>query len=216
MSNALVQDIDLRTEKVAEKIILSYPTTRDEKEICYGIRHEVYVEEEGWEPASLNGLECNRFDDRAVHILVRDRESGEGLGTARIVLPASSADPDLPWCGMFPEWKRILTAWGKTCEVSRLAVPRRVMRSHHIDKEVKRFILPCLIKGIINAAQRRQLRSTVLLAEEWLLHRLALFGIKFDVVGVPVEHHGIRVPCHRDVEKIVRGMNPWIRELVEE
>src|SRR3954454_20844184 len=55
----------------------------------YELRYQVYCVENAFEdPAeSLGGREIDADDDRAVHVLLIHRESGEAAGTARVIFP---------------------------------------------------------------------------------------------------------------------------------
>src|SRR3977135_1622652 len=55
----------------------------------YEIRYQVYCLENAFEdPAqNLGGREIDTDDDRAAHVLLIHRESGEAAGTARVIFP---------------------------------------------------------------------------------------------------------------------------------
>src|SRR5712675_2520849 len=55
----------------------------------YEIRYQVYCVENAFEdPAqNLDGREIDGDDDRAAHVLLIHRESGEAAGTARVIFP---------------------------------------------------------------------------------------------------------------------------------
>src|SRR6266853_4586961 len=49
---------------------------------CLRLRYQVYCVEKGFEPGR-NGLETDPFDDKARHVLLIHRASGEPIGTVR-------------------------------------------------------------------------------------------------------------------------------------
>ena len=60
------------------------------------LRYQVYCVERGFEPGS-NGIETDEFDAYARHVLLIHRQSGEIIGTVRVVPPRrSSFDATLP------------------------------------------------------------------------------------------------------------------------
>src|SRR5438105_15192774 len=64
----------------------------------YEIRYQVYCLENAFEdPAqNLGGREIDGDDDRAAHVLLIHRESGEAAGTARVIFPDCSHRRPLP------------------------------------------------------------------------------------------------------------------------
>src|SRR3982074_3187532 len=103
----------------------------------YEIRYQVYCGENAFEdPAqNLGGREIDGDDDRAAHVLLIHRESGEAAGTARVILP----DPR----GALPI-QSVLDSGGRRLfpplpahtvgEVSRLAVPKAFRRRRGEDR----------------------------------------------------------------------------------
>ena len=67
--------------------------TDEQKRKAFRLRYKVFAEENGFvDPAAYpDGLECDRFDDHAVHFLLVHRVSGEVAGTLRLVLPGVQA-----------------------------------------------------------------------------------------------------------------------------
>src|SRR5712675_2846829 len=64
----------------------------------YEIRYQVYCLENAFEdPAqNLGRREIDTDDDRAAHVLLIHRESGEAAGTARVIFPDPSQRRPLP------------------------------------------------------------------------------------------------------------------------
>src|SRR5579872_3559646 len=56
------------------------------------IHHQVYWQKQKFENKTeySNRLECDAFDDVAVHSLVMDRATSGAIGTARLILPRHS------------------------------------------------------------------------------------------------------------------------------
>src|SRR2546423_13618546 len=95
----------------------------------YELRYQVYCVENAFEdPAeNLGGREMDADDDRAAHVLLIHRESGQPAGTARVIFPSRSCHNPLPIerildsgnCSPFCRFPPQTTG-----EVSRFAVPK--------------------------------------------------------------------------------------------
>jgi hypothetical protein len=98
------------------------PRTTDERSVGYRIRFEAAVAQ-GWvPPAEADGLEHDRYDDAAVHVV--GWFDGEPVSTGRLVIPPSSL-PTEDECGL-----RVRPV-GQVVEVGRMAVVRAHQAHHH-------------------------------------------------------------------------------------
>jgi N-acyl amino acid synthase of PEP-CTERM/exosortase system len=175
---------------------------------AFRLRHQVYCVENAFEPRSADGLETDRFDDRAMHALLFHRAAPEPIGTVRLVLPAAGVvhgtlplhalcAPDLFALAGLP--------LSSTAEISRLALSRaRVQQLQRIAPDETRHILSYACLGLIAAlrkmAHANGITHTVAVMEPSMRRRLTMIGLPMIEMGDPVSHHGVRVPCYTSIE----------------
>lgn len=156
------------------------------------LRYRVYCEERGFEPGE-NGLEMDAFDANARHVLVRARQSGEVLGTVRVVLGQDPAGH-----GSFP-MHRVCDSYVlaplpalATGEISRFALTRDRPGISPASSALMRLFL---MRGIVAVSGRHQLTHWCAIMEQSLLRLLRATAIHFHQVGPMVEFHGMRQPA---------------------
>ncbi len=107
----------------------------EQKMECFRLRYEVYCVENPFEDPLQNpdGIETDQFDSAAMHSLLRHRETGEMVGTVRLILPRTGRE------GMGLPIRQICRhelmshdnnslPWGGTAEISRFAISKRMRR----------------------------------------------------------------------------------------
>jgi N-acyl amino acid synthase of PEP-CTERM/exosortase system len=179
----------------------------------YEIRYQVYCVENAFEdPAqNLGEREIDGDDDRAAHVLLIHRKSGEAAGTARVIFPD---------CRRPLPVERILDPGGQrlfgrlpaptTGEISRFAVSKAFRRRRGEDRyadvgdsepralaeqRVMPFITFGLLRGIAGICLQSGLTHATAVMEPPLIRLLKRFGLDFQSVGGLVEYHGLRQPC---------------------
>lgn len=182
-------------------------------ERVYELRYLVYCVENAFEdPAeNLGGREIDAEDDRAAHVLLIHRESGEAAGTARVIFP--------DWHRPLPI-ERVLDGEGRrlfyglpterTGEISRFAVPKAFRRRRGEDRyadvgtggpavdpeqRVMPFITFGLLRGIVGICLESGLNHIAAVMEPPLIRLLKRFALDFHPIGGAVEYHGLRQPC---------------------
>ena len=203
-------------------------TTPEQLEEVHRIRYQVYVLERGFEDPNdhPDGLEWDEFDPHSQHCLLIHKPTGMAAGTVRLVLPDKNApecsfpvqhvcqDPLLKDPTLFP----VLT----TGEISRFSISKQFRRRQtdgaypnvldgNVDKKPEsgdmRRIIPHMTLGLMEALVRMSVQNqvTYLCAamERQLLRLLSRMGIFFDPIGPPVDHHGIRQPCYRNILELL-------------
>jgi N-acyl amino acid synthase of PEP-CTERM/exosortase system len=131
----------------------------------YEIRYQVYCVENAFEdPAqNLDGREIDGDDDRAAHVLLIHRESGEAAGTARVIFPDPSQRRPLPIERILdPEGHHLYSHLPRqsTGEVSRFAVAKSFRRRRGEDRyadvgstaptaEAERRVMPFITFGLL-------------------------------------------------------------------
>jgi N-acyl amino acid synthase of PEP-CTERM/exosortase system len=210
------------------------PELRDE---AFRIRHRVYCEDLGFEPARPDRRESDQYDAHSLHCLVRSLKSGEYVGCTRLVLspPWAPNDP-LPFertCAAALDRSTVdpqALPRQRIAEVSRLAVVAsfRNRRGEHrspLPLDVQSFGDPAqprfpyipvaLYLATTELAALNGIDTLFVLTEPRLAGHFAKLGVRVQQVGAPVEHRGIRVPSMLKVKEILRGLNFILRPLYE-
>lgn len=179
----------------------------------YELRYQVYCVENAFEDpaANLGGREIDADDDRAAHVLLIHRESGEAAGTARVIFPDQRRP--LPIARVLdPEGRDLFSRLPTQGigEVSRFAVPKAFRRRRGEDRyadvgpnaptadpeqRVMPFITFGLLRGIVGICLESGLSHITAVMEPPLIRLLKRFGLDFHAIGGVVEYHGLRQPC---------------------
>ena len=182
---------------------------------CYRIRHQVYCTERGFERAEdhPDGLETDEHDAHSLHGLLRCRQTGEGVGTVRLVLynPGAS-DRKLPMYQLFERNRLdmgLLPPPSATAEISRFAISkefRRRLRDGACPLEHGRAVSGLALGLMAIAVHMRpflQIENLCAVMEPTLIRLLARCGIRWHAVGPLLEHHGLRQPCIARVDELI-------------
>lgn len=202
----------------------------------FGIRHEVYCEELGFEPVRPDRREMDEYDRHSLHCLMRTSTEPHVLvGCNRLVL-ARPEEPDYPLpfertCAATLDRSIIDPAKeprGAIAEVSRLAVRAHYRRRRGETKaavalsdedfgtkEQPRFpYIPIgLYLGVIALAKHEGIETLFVLTEPRLADHFAKLGVKITQIGGPVEHRGIRVPSMMNVDSIIKGLRFFVKPI---
>ena len=232
---AAIEDVTLR-ETFRRWFEIAPATTAQLRDAAFSVRHSVYCEDLGFEPARADRLEQDEFDRQSLHLLIRHRASDAFVGCVRLVRPVPGQEMQrLPFehvChglapGAVPDSPE---RRARIAEVSRLAVVRSFRRrrgeaarpaplgeSDFGAGPALRFpyVLVGLYLGVVAAAALHDVQRMFVLTEPRLgthLHRLGLRVIR---IGPPVEHRGLRVPAMIDVGPVEQGMHAMMRPLYE-
>ena len=204
----------------------------------YTIRHEVYCEELGYEPAHPDRHEKDRYDSHSLHCLMRTADDTATLaGCCRLVM-ANPEDPAeaLPFeeicLGHLEEGVLAPDRYPRRriAEVSRLAIRymfrRRRGEKHdplpihkrdfgeHITPRFP-FIPVGLYLASVAMAERRGIEKLFVLTEPRLAEHFAKLGVDILRIGEPVQHRGLRIPSVMDVNGIIAGIRPFLRPMWE-
>jgi N-acyl-L-homoserine lactone synthetase len=170
---------------------------------CFNLRHQVYCVEKSFFEAGNNGKETDDLDDRARHILLRHRESGEATGTVRVIPSSSTGD-----LGGFPMSRFCIPGLLRklpittSCEISRFAVSKVRRSSCHASTMVRLG----LIQGIVRLSNDMGLTHWCAIMEPILLRLLQRNAIYFTPLGALVEHHGMRQPSSAHIGTVLNRM----------
>ncbi|MDT8363338.1 MAG: PEP-CTERM/exosortase system-associated acyltransferase [Nitrosomonas sp.] len=202
---------------------------------AYRVRHAVYCEDLGFEPARTDKLETDQYDHSAIHLLIRDVRNNTFIGCTRIIRPSMNTDHGLlPFertCANTLDRAIINPAKlprDKIGEVSRLAVvasfrrrkgeavqPINLSEDDYREAPLLRFpYIPLgLYFGTVELARLNGIRVLFMLTEDRLANHFGRLGVQPELIGGPVEHHGTRFPSMIDTDGIASGIRPILRPL---
>ena len=202
----------------------------------YGLRHDVYCRDLGFEPVNEDGLEFDRFDSHSLHCLIRALASGHFVGGARLVL----ADPREPHLRL-PFENACATTLNRhlidsermdrstIAEISRLAILGRYRRlkgesvtdvTHSAHQEEGRqlhlpYLPVALYIALLAMAQLTGIETLFLLTERSLARSIKHLDCELTQVGSAIEHRGTRIPFMMSVSATIAGMNSYVRSFFE-
>jgi N-acyl amino acid synthase of PEP-CTERM/exosortase system len=224
---ATVFDISTLYQSQYEVLRANSPELLDR---VYRLRYQVYCIENQFEDPdqNLGGRETDCDDNRAGHVLLIHRQSGEAAGTARVIFPERSQERPLPV-------ERVLDRDGlrafrrlpgeSTGEISRFAVSKAFRRRRLADGysgvsrlwKAEQRIMPCitfgLFCGILDICLDRGISHVSAVMEPALLRLLKRFGLHFAPVGGLIEYHGLRQPCVAPLHDLINHVRDESRLL---
>ncbi len=170
---------------------------------AHRLRHQVYSLERGYivgqEQTRLEGLEVDGYDAHSSHIVLRMRDSGEVIGTARLILPLPGHERpgyrSFPMQGVCdPALFQQLPSRGMA-EVSRFAVSKERRGLSTGSTGLSRL---ALVRGLVQLSQMEGVTHWCATMERTLLRLLRASGIHFQDLGPVVDYYGPRQPafCH--------------------
>jgi N-acyl amino acid synthase of PEP-CTERM/exosortase system len=218
------------------KYFRTLPAIADhEQRIAYRIRHAVYCEELGYEPARADGLETDDYDKRSVHCLLQSVRNDEFVGCVRLILAdPNDAQAPMPFEALCKDAidRRVLDPQSldraRVAEVSRLAViakyrrrrgeqkvPLSIDESHFGTRDRPRFpyIAAGLYLGMIAQARHHGVNTLFMLTERRLAKQLARLGVHVRTIGEPIKHRGMRYPSMMSVQEVIDGLHFFVRPL---
>lgn len=155
------------------------------------LRYHVFCHQRNILPGH-DGIECDEYDTHSRHIVLRHRESGRVVGTARVITPSADSWPRLPMQRVCdPALLRRLPL-ATTGEISRFAVSRDRRAS---DGKSDLLLRLGLMQGILRVSRELGLTHWCAGMEPSLLRLLRTAGVDFDPLGPLVEYHGLRQPA---------------------
>jgi N-acyl amino acid synthase of PEP-CTERM/exosortase system len=183
---------------------------------CFRLRYQVYCVENPFEDPLRNpgGLEIDEFDSAAKHSMLRHRQSGEIVGTVRLLLPRNGKE------GMGLPMRQIcqhelmshdnsFLPWAGTAEISRFAVSKMMRRRagdgtvvgkfDTSDQDSRRRIPDTslgLMQAVIAMASKSGMTHVCAVMEPTLLRMLRRLGMVMPSMGPEVDYHGRRQPCY--------------------
>jgi len=194
---------------------------------AHALRYQVYCVEHAFEDPSqqIGERERDRYDDGAVHAVLIHNPTEQVVGCVRLILPrAIGGISSLPLRKLLDEEDRVPLDQcdpARTAEISRYAVSRIFRRRKNEDffpdvhvgdlpvNEVRRLVPHMslgLIRGVGKLAAEHGITTVCAAMAPALLRLLERFGLTFQALGPPIDHHGVRQPCMAECEALLAGM----------
>jgi N-acyl amino acid synthase of PEP-CTERM/exosortase system len=184
------------------------------------IRYQVYCIENAFLPVeNLYCIETDEFDSHSVHTLLVSRETGDALGTVRLILPLTHAfersfavqrvlDRDsLKTLASLPHHS--------TAEVSRFSISRQLRRqgsegpaSPQSDSgnNCGPLMRLGLFRGLVHMSIAHGITHWCAVMEPTLLRMFTAMAIRPEPLGPMVDFHGPRQPCYLDLHEMLDTM----------
>ncbi|MUH73665.1 PEP-CTERM/exosortase system-associated acyltransferase [Psychrosphaera haliotis] len=208
------------------------------KEKSFGIRHNVYCEELGFEECNEDKQEKDEFDIHSIHCVMQHRSTKRFAGTVRIVYSLGDKQqlPLEKYCLDsidHPTLNPVNFPRHKICEISRLAVPNEFRRrqsdkfkgaatgaineNEYSEKELRcfPFIAIGLYMSAASIAMNKEIEHAFVMMEPRLARSLRFVGIEFQQIGPVVDYHGKRAPFYISSQMLLDGLTPGFKKLFE-
>jgi N-acyl amino acid synthase of PEP-CTERM/exosortase system len=177
------------------------------------LRYQVYCVENPFEDPSdhPDGFEADDHDDHSVHALLRHKATGMPIGAVRLILPRlgmlQHSFPMQQICEHPTLSDPTKIPLRRTAEVSRFCLSKSARRylgdQFANDKELVPYFTLGLIRGLVQLSAENGIRHWCIVVEPALLRFLKRLGLNFETIGPLVDYHGMRQPCHADLDKLL-------------
>jgi N-acyl amino acid synthase of PEP-CTERM/exosortase system len=200
--------------------------TRELLDQVYALRYLVYGVEHQFEDTTRypDRREADLYDAMSEHVALIYRQTGEVVGTARLVMPKNEMFGRFPmteFVGQEVQQELKKYPLAEMAEISRYAISksfrRRAGEEEYADvgwsesKSVsERRLMPYLtlglMRGILQMSELTKVNFFCACMRPALLKLLSQFGLHFRPVGPTVEYHGRRQPCVASREDLLQGL----------
>jgi N-acyl amino acid synthase of PEP-CTERM/exosortase system len=184
----------------------------------FRLRFEIFCREKGFLSAEdyPKSHEYDCFDHLSHHIVVRDPESAELLGTVRLV--RYSREFGLPTAHHFPDLYAKLAdiPLTQTYEISRLCISE-TYRQGFVPKEGHyRFVLLSMIKKIYHTVTALEGNYLIATMEAGMIRYLSMFGIEpIRLSDKCIEFYGQVTPCVIYIDTLLERISQKRPELYD-
>jgi N-acyl-L-homoserine lactone synthetase len=200
----MVTVLDIELSLTGSQFVINIVETSAQKREVFRLRHQVSCVERGHQdlPGDI-GEEFDKFDDHSRHVLLRRRDDGEAVGTARLIC-MDPVNPDASFqiqefCAPALLAHLPLRTSG---EISRFALSKS-RRIGCVDVAMMRL---ALVRGLVQLSSEMGVTHWLALQERSLIRLNERNGIHFDPIGPPVRCHGIRQPTYVDLAEMLDGV----------
>jgi N-acyl amino acid synthase of PEP-CTERM/exosortase system len=217
---------DCREDTLLRRFRQQYVTltadTAERVRLAQKIRYQVYcIEHPFLSVDSLDCIETDEFDSHSVHTLLLSRETGDALGTARLILPRPHAFEHSFAVQHVLDRNSLKTLASlphhSTAEVSRFSISRQLRRqgsdSSGAPQSDTISANPCgplmrlgLFRGLVHMSMIHGITHWCAVMEPTLLRMFTAMAIRPEPLGPMVEYHGLRQPCYIDLHEMLDTM----------
>jgi N-acyl amino acid synthase of PEP-CTERM/exosortase system len=186
------------------------------------IRYQVYCVENTFLPIeNLDSIETDEFDTHSVHTLLVSRDTGDALGTVRLILPLAHAF-ERSFAVQRVLDRHSLKALRSlphhsTAEVSRFSISRQLRRhgngtrgSSQSDAASANACGPLmrlgLFRGLVQMSMIHGITHWCAVMEPTLLRMFTAMAIRPEPLGPMVDYHGLRQPCYLDLHQMLHTL----------
>lgn len=201
--------------------------TPKSKEKHYHIRYQVYCDEMGFEDKKnlWAHQESDQWDERAVHFLVRHRETGQWIGAMRIVFKENGILPLQEFCSLDHEYDKD----SLDIEISRLCLIKDIRRRKTDDdpplglntradlpindnenitalysrRQINRSIIWGLFRAASLYSSEHRIDNWYFLGTKALARIISREGFKMMQAGAACDHRGKRYPYRIELPEIL-------------
>lgn len=198
----IVRDSD--TISVAKRdFVVEIAETTDALHEAQQLRYQVFCNERSIfsKAASSSSVEADEFDANSRHVVIRNRSSGEVVGTVRLVLTSATKRvislPMQQYCdpAVFDNLPMRSTA-----EISRFALSKQRRSTNQPSDSLLRL---GLMQGILRLSGELRLTHWCAVMERSLLRLLGGAGVHFTPVGPMIEAYGLRQPSVAEISTVL-------------
>jgi N-acyl amino acid synthase of PEP-CTERM/exosortase system len=187
--------------------------------LSYRLRYQVYCIENKFEDPAWcpNHEEIDEYDSRSIHSLLRIKNTQKFIGSVRLILP----DKD-DFAHSFPIQKICRHSkftnlhqyhLKKPAEISRFCISKELKAAAdqapispsntRSIRDVSSEAILGLMQAILQMSIEHGVTDLFAIMEPSLLRLLARFGIYFRPIGELIPYHGLRQPCHIQVQTLL-------------
>ena len=206
--NGLALDVAVRALK--DEVTVDLVTNRSMLKEAQRLRYQVYCVERDF-LTGQDGIEYDDYDKYSSHAIVRWKQTGEVVGTVRLMLPTIHT-----MGGVYPIQRLCDPALLdglplKTCgEVSRFALAKQATKQmRDVSPASYSLLRLALIQGAVLLSANAGHTHWLAVMEPTLLRLLRSTGIHFEPLGPKIDYHGLRQPA-------VAELVPMLTQLAHE
>jgi len=193
--------------------------TAERIRLAQKIRHQVYcIEHPFLSVDNLDGIEADEFDSHSAHALLVSRETGDALGTVRLILPCPHAFEHSFAVQRVLDWNALTTLaplpHHSIAEVSRFSISRQLRRQGNDGPASPQsgtnlcgpLMRLGLFRGLVQMSMIHGITHWCAVMEPTLLRMFAAMAIRPEPLGPLVEYHGLRQPGYIDLHEMFDTM----------
>lgn len=203
----------------AERYQILIADTETLRRQVYRVRHQVFCDELGYDMRNVRGHEFDDYDAGSIHVLLRERASGNPIGCFRLVMPQDGSvwlpfdKYGVPHVDerLF-DWSRVNRA--RSVEVSRLALSPRARQCRASEGGPSDpYMATAMFYAVTALVLKLGTEDLFMVIEPRLGRLISRYGFSLDQISPPFEYYGQRATFSayrsRIVDELQRLKTPW-------